>query len=245
MSQNDQSLLILTPMQEENIVVYEMLADIGYTKNDIENLVREKKFFVQQTGIGAISTMNFIYNFPQAFEKNNLNILLMGFAGALSHDLGIGQSCHIGAVSHFSFIDCQEAGDFEIITTPSFYFTEELVTDAQDLSIPHIRLTPSALGQEKLYNLISVPALLQGEKTKQRLNTQGIDVVDMEGFSLASALQHIRRTHTNKNIQLDMVRVITDSPSEKFEFSKLEEYKNHLRKSELIHSLLQSKMANF
>ncbi len=240
---NNNSLLILTPMQEENVIVREMLANLGYNENDLHLLQKENRFSLQVTGMGTINTMNFIYNMLEFFRNKTVDVLLIGFAGALSHELHIGDSCQVATVTDFSYITCQEAGDFEIITTPSDFFDRHLIHDAQNPLLPHIRLQASMPFQGKSYNLISVPGLLQGEKTKEYLCTQGIEMVDMEGFSLAAALQHLQQNKIlNTNINLDILRVITDSPKEKFQFTKLEEYKEHLRKSELIGQILKNKV---
>ncbi len=239
--QSDYTLLIVTPMQEENVIVHEMLTELGYAQEYIAALEAEKKLCIHETGMGAINTMNFIYNVPHIFEKNTVDVLLVGFAGALSPDIATGDSCQVGNISHFSHIQCQEAGDFEIISTPSAFFSEHLQPPSASLALPHIALSPTPLKDNKNYNLISVPGLLQGETTKNFLYSQGIELVDMEAFALAAALAH----RPTKNIQLDIIRVITDSLHEKFQFEKLETYKDYLRKSTLIHEYLQKKMANF
>ncbi len=82
-------------MPEENIIVHEMLADLGYTKSHIAALEAEKKLFIQETGMGAINTMNFAYNVPHVFEKNSVDVLLVGFAGALSPYIATGDSCQV------------------------------------------------------------------------------------------------------------------------------------------------------
>ncbi len=239
---NDYGLLIITPMQEEHDIVQEILADLGYA--DVSELKKKKIFSMHVSGMGAINTMNFIYNVPHIFENTTVDVLLIGFAGALSENLHIGDSCQVGTVSDFSHIACQEAGDFEIIPTPSTFFDENIVLDAEKPRLPHLRLQTSGFIQEKTYQLISVPGLLQGEKTKQYLCEQGIELVDMEGFSLAGALQHIQHGSAPvRKINLDILRVVTDSPSEKFLFSKLDAYKDYLRQSTLIRQALKNKLS--
>ncbi len=238
---NNRGLLIITPMQEERVIVQEMLAELGLTDKDLQSLQKERTLSLYSTGMGAINTMNAIYNIPHVFEKEYVDVMLIGFAGALAHELRIGDSCQVATVSHFNAITCQEAGDFEIVPTPSLFFDEGLVYNATP-SLAHLRLTPTVLLQdapEKTYNMISVPALLQGEATKAFLHSQGIDIVDMEGYSLALALQHIQEKLSTTTIHLDIVRVITDSPSEKFQFSEIEVYKDHLRQSTLLCHLLK------
>ncbi len=239
---NDYALLIVTPMPEEHDIVKEILTDLGYA--DVCRLQKDKGFSMYVSGMGAINTMNFIYNVPDVFDNATVDVLLIGFAGALSKDLHIGNSCQVGTVSDFSHIACQGAGDFEIIPTPSTFFDENIIHNVDTPHIPHLKLQKSDLGEEKTYSLISVPGLLQGETTKAFLSEQGVELVDMEGFSLACALENIRQSARPVNtINLDILRVVTDSPSEKFLFSKLDEYKNYLRQSTLIRQALKHKLS--
>ncbi len=235
------ALLILTPMLEENQVLTELVADIGYSEKDLKELSDSKKLCIHETGMGGLNIMNFIFNSVDFFANNNVDVVLCGFAGSLKEDLNVGKSYQVVNVTDFNFIDFQGAGDFEIIQTPSDFFNKNLNnSESSSLKIPHFKLNTSNIGEAKQHNLISVPALLQGQKTKQYLASQGVEIVDMEGFALACALSNIKNTAST-----DIIKVITDSPTEKFEFSRLVEYKNYLRKCELIKKLLKTKFKNF
>ncbi len=263
---NKYSLIVLSPMPNEQSAVHALVEDLGYTSQDMEQLTKDKKIFFMQTGMGAVNMLNAIYTAASYFAYDEVDVLLTGFAGALSPNLHIGSACQMACLTHFSFVEFQGAGDFEIIQTPAAYHddfltfpkTEHGENDAP--ALPHVRLNPTDLGAKKHYNLISVPALLQGQGTKAYLCAKGLHVVDMEGFALASALYHVKNTQhdaqatgqeeqhispTRPAIGLDIIKVITDCPKEKFEFAKLHEYSAHLQQCELLQMALKKKFARF
>ncbi len=262
---NDSTLLILCPMAEEHAVLRGLIEDLGYNPNEVAQLAKERKLFIHETGMGAINILHAIYNHPYFFEKTNIHVLLTGFAGALSPQLHKGDACHVAQLTHFSFIDFQGAGDFELIPPPApepegfrppyptpAPYHENLLAPYDEhtkLKLPHIRLTPTSGNADEHHSLISVPALLQGRATKEYLYGKGVDIVDMEAFALASALHHKAHDKTNtatqKNIHLDIIKVITDCPEEAFDFAKLDEYKDFLRKCAPVKALLQEKFSHF
>ncbi len=237
-------LLILTPMAEEYNTIQEIIADIGYTHEQVEELIARGALCIAQTGMGALNMMNFLYNSSFLIDSSSVDIVLTGFAGSLNTQLDVGASCQVSCVTDFSFIEYQGAGDFEIVQTPSEFFSHVLSQSDDSLKLPHAPLPYTDLG-EKTHTLISVPVLLQGVKTKDYLYKQGVDIVDMEAFSLASALHHIRNrfSQNEKKTCIDVIKVITDSPQEKFHFEKIAEYQNQLRQCEMIRKLLRMKFA--
>ncbi len=240
-------LIILTPMNEEYRVLQDIVANLGYSKNDLEALYRSKALSVYETGMGGFNMMNFIYSLPELRSDTPVDILLTGFAGALSAELKTGKTYQIAKITDFSFIEYQGAGDFEIIQTPSPFYAKKL--QRQNNSLPHFTLNTTELGEKKAYTLISSPALLQGKKTKEYLVANAVDIVDMEAFALASALHNIsNQQHNSTNtqqhtIRLDVLKVITDSPEETFAFDRLPEYMNFLKNSALLQTFLKTKLA--
>ncbi len=252
---NDYSLIILCPMAEEYAVLRGLVEDLGYTAHDVAQLAKDKKLFFCETGMGAINMLHAIYTNPQFFASATVDVLLTGFAGALSPQLHKGDACQVSHLTHFTFIDFQGAGDFELIPTPAPYHDDFLAPHDEHapLALPHVLLSPTDVGLAQRHSLISVPALLQGSATKEYLYNKGVDMVDMEGFALASALHHMTQSYSTahenvgmqKNIHLDIIKVITDCPEEQFDFAKLDEYKAYLRQCDPIKALLRSKFAHF
>lgn len=242
---NKSSLLIITPMQEENTVIKNILHDMGYDTATLKELHKEKKLYIYEAGMGGINILHFLYNNLHVFDNSKLDVVLTGFAGALNPDLHIGSSCQVANITDFTFFEHQGAGDFEIIQTPSSLFSHALDSNRSNksISLPHLMLNPTDIGEETLYSIASVPALLQGAATKEHLLQNGIDLVDMEAFSLAATLKHIATTQDKAEVNLDVIKVITDSPNEHFKFSDLEKYKAHLYDCPLIRKMLAQKLA--